>query len=80
MKIKDPSVEASLLLPIIGPQILIPALMVTAENDLVLHPKMSKHMENWVRGQPCSGSWELLEGGHKCPGGCRVQCSVGPFA
>uniref|UniRef100_A0A8D0N443 AB hydrolase-1 domain-containing protein n=1 Tax=Sus scrofa TaxID=9823 RepID=A0A8D0N443_PIG len=31
-----------------GRKILIPALMVTAENDLVLHPKMSKHMENWI--------------------------------
>lgn len=33
-----------------SPQILIPALMVTAEKDFVLHPKMSKHMEKWVRG------------------------------
>lgn len=30
-------------------QILIPALMVTAEKDFVLTPEMSKHMESWVR-------------------------------
>ncbi|XP_075411818.1 bifunctional epoxide hydrolase 2 isoform X2 [Tenrec ecaudatus] len=29
-------------------KILIPALMVTAENDPVLLPEMSKHMENWI--------------------------------
>lgn len=33
-----------------SPQILIPALMVTAEKDFVLPPEMSKHMEKWVRG------------------------------
>lgn len=31
------------------PQILVPALMVTAEKDIVLRPEMSKNMENWVR-------------------------------
>lgn len=35
--------------PVISPQILIPALMVTAEKDQVLVPEMSKHMEDWVR-------------------------------
>ncbi|XP_023386538.1 bifunctional epoxide hydrolase 2 [Pteropus vampyrus] len=29
-------------------KILIPALMVTAEKDMVLVPKMSKHMEDWI--------------------------------
>ncbi|XP_039732116.1 bifunctional epoxide hydrolase 2 [Pteropus medius] len=29
-------------------KILIPALMVTAEKDIVLVPKMSKHMEDWI--------------------------------
>uniref|UniRef100_A0A8C3WHP9 Bifunctional epoxide hydrolase 2 n=1 Tax=Catagonus wagneri TaxID=51154 RepID=A0A8C3WHP9_9CETA len=31
-----------------GRKILIPALMVTAENDFVLLPKLSEHMENWI--------------------------------
>lgn len=31
------------------PQILIPALMITAEKDLLLTPELSKHMEDWVR-------------------------------
>lgn len=30
-------------------QILMPALMVTAGKDVVLHPSMSKGMEEWVR-------------------------------
>lgn len=34
------------------PQILVPALMVTAEKDIVLRPQMSKNMENWVREWP----------------------------
>ena len=43
------------------PQILIPALMVTAEKDFVLTPDMSRDMEDWVRmvlpwGQRCF--WE----------------------
>lgn len=38
-----------------SPQILIPALMVTAEKDFVLVPQMSKHMEDWVREWPCTG-------------------------
>lgn len=36
------------LLPVF-PQILVPALMVTAEKDIVLRPEMSKNMEEWVR-------------------------------
>ncbi|KAH0519292.1 Bifunctional epoxide hydrolase 2 [Microtus ochrogaster] len=32
--------------------ILVPALMVTAEKDIVLRPQMSKNMENWVREWP----------------------------
>lgn len=40
------------------PQILIPALMVTAEKDSVLTPAMSKHMEDWVRA--------VLHWGHRC--------------
>ncbi|XP_042636600.1 bifunctional epoxide hydrolase 2 [Orycteropus afer afer] len=32
----------------VGRKILIPALMVTAENDQVLIPEMSKHMEDWI--------------------------------
>lgn len=31
-----------------GRKILIPALMVTAEKDVVLAPAMSKHMEDWI--------------------------------
>lgn len=42
-------------LPVTLPQILIPALMVTAEKDPVLVPEMSKHMEDWVRDRSCSG-------------------------
>lgn len=34
------------------PQILMPALMVTAGKDVVLHPSMSKGMEEWVGAQP----------------------------
>lgn len=44
-----------LLLPVTLPQILIPALMVTAEKDPVLVPEMSKHMEDWVRERSCPG-------------------------
>lgn len=36
-------------LTICFPQILVPALMVTAEKDIVLRPEMSKNMEKWVR-------------------------------
>uniref|UniRef100_G1NVS8 Bifunctional epoxide hydrolase 2 n=1 Tax=Myotis lucifugus TaxID=59463 RepID=G1NVS8_MYOLU len=49
-----------------GRKILIPALMVTAENDLVLVPEMSKHMEDWIphlkRGhiKDC-GHWTQME-------------------
>lgn len=43
-----------LLLPVTLPQILIPALMVTAEKDKVLVPEMSKHMEDWVREWSCT--------------------------
>ncbi|XP_016070351.1 PREDICTED: bifunctional epoxide hydrolase 2 [Miniopterus natalensis] len=31
-----------------GRKILIPALMITAEKDLVLTPELSKHMEDWI--------------------------------
>lgn len=34
------------------PQILMPALMVTAGKDVVLHPSMSKGMEEWVGARP----------------------------
>ncbi|XP_069340931.1 bifunctional epoxide hydrolase 2 isoform X2 [Eulemur rufifrons] len=50
----------------LGRKILIPALMVTAEKDFVLHPQMSKHMEDWVphlkRGhiKDC-GHWTQME-------------------
>ncbi|XP_070271671.1 bifunctional epoxide hydrolase 2 isoform X2 [Myotis yumanensis] len=49
-----------------GRKILIPALMVTAEKDLVLVPEMSKHMEDWIphlkRGhiKDC-GHWTQME-------------------
>ncbi|XP_036279678.1 bifunctional epoxide hydrolase 2 isoform X1 [Pipistrellus kuhlii] len=49
-----------------GRKILIPALMVTAEKDRVLAPKMSKHMEDWIphlkRGhiKDC-GHWTQIE-------------------
>ncbi|XP_059553516.1 bifunctional epoxide hydrolase 2-like isoform X2 [Myotis daubentonii] len=49
-----------------GRKILIPALMVTVENDLVLVPEMSKHMEDWIphlkRGhiKDC-GHWTQIE-------------------
>uniref|UniRef100_A0A8C5XFL5 AB hydrolase-1 domain-containing protein n=1 Tax=Microcebus murinus TaxID=30608 RepID=A0A8C5XFL5_MICMU len=52
--------------PALPPQILIPALMVTAEKDFVLHPQMSKHMEDWIphlkRGhiKDC-GHWTQME-------------------
>ncbi|XP_007517318.1 bifunctional epoxide hydrolase 2 isoform X1 [Erinaceus europaeus] len=47
-------------------KILIPALMVTAEKDMVLSPEMSKHMENWIphlkRGHiKDSGHWTQVE-------------------
>lgn len=29
--------------------------MVTAEKDVVLTPEMSKHMEDWVSQQSCTG-------------------------
>ncbi|PKU27706.1 bifunctional epoxide hydrolase 2 [Limosa lapponica baueri] len=29
-------------------EIMVPALMVTAGKDMVLHPKMSKGMEEWI--------------------------------
>lgn len=47
-------------------KILIPALMVTAEKDVVLPPEMSKHMEKWIpnlkRGhvKDC-GHWTQME-------------------
>ena len=65
---------------LISPQILIPALMVTAEKDFVLTPEMSKHMEDWVREQSCSGSSGLPGRGLRCPRGCRVGCSGKPLA
>lgn len=49
-----------------GRKILIPALMVTAEKDVVLVPEMSKHMEDWIphlkRGhiKDC-GHWTQME-------------------
>ena len=64
----------------IPPQILIPALMVTAERDFVLVPEMSKHMEDWVRQWSCSGPSGLLGGGHGRPRGCRAGCSGDPLA
>ena len=57
-----------LLLPVTLPQILIPALMVTAEKDKVLVPEMSKHMEDWVREWSVLGSSVLPSRGHGC---CR---------
>lgn len=49
-----------------GRKILIPALMVTAEKDFVLHPHMSRHMEDWIpqlkRGHiPDCGHWTQME-------------------
>ncbi|XP_010621757.1 bifunctional epoxide hydrolase 2 isoform X1 [Fukomys damarensis] len=32
----------------VGRKILIPALMVTAEEDFILFPELSKHMEDWI--------------------------------
>lgn len=49
----EPKRENRFYFLLISPQILIPALMVTAEKDLVLTPEMSKHMEDWVREQSC---------------------------
>lgn len=49
-----------------GRKILVPALMVTAEKDIVLRPQMSKNMENWIpnlkRGhiEDC-GHWTQIE-------------------
>uniref|UniRef100_A0A8D2AS46 Bifunctional epoxide hydrolase 2 n=1 Tax=Sciurus vulgaris TaxID=55149 RepID=A0A8D2AS46_SCIVU len=49
-----------------GRKILIPALMVTAEKDVVLTPQMTKHMEEWIpqlkRGhiKDC-GHWTQME-------------------
>lgn len=50
----------------LGRKILVPALMVTAEKDIVLRPEMSKDMENWIpflkRGhiEDC-GHWTQIE-------------------
>ncbi|XP_035308692.1 bifunctional epoxide hydrolase 2 isoform X2 [Cricetulus griseus] len=50
----------------LGRKILVPALMVTAEKDIVLRPQMSKNMENWIpylkRGhiEDC-GHWTQIE-------------------
>ncbi|GAB1299023.1 Bifunctional epoxide hydrolase 2 [Apodemus speciosus] len=50
----------------LGRKILIPALMVTAEKDIVLRPEMSKNMEEWIpflkRGhiEDC-GHWTQIE-------------------
>uniref|UniRef100_A0A8I6A4C3 Bifunctional epoxide hydrolase 2 n=1 Tax=Rattus norvegicus TaxID=10116 RepID=A0A8I6A4C3_RAT len=50
----------------LGRKILVPALMVTAEKDIVLRPEMSKNMENWIpflkRGhiEDC-GHWTQIE-------------------
>uniref|UniRef100_A0ABI7ZIU6 AB hydrolase-1 domain-containing protein n=1 Tax=Felis catus TaxID=9685 RepID=A0ABI7ZIU6_FELCA len=49
-----------------GRKILIPALMVTAEKDVVLTPEMSKHMEDWIpylkRGHIMDcGHWTQME-------------------
>ncbi|XP_005355606.1 bifunctional epoxide hydrolase 2 [Microtus ochrogaster] len=50
----------------VGRKILVPALMVTAEKDIVLRPQMSKNMENWIpnlkRGhiEDC-GHWTQIE-------------------
>ena len=62
---------------LISPQILIPALMVTAEKDFVLTPELSKHMEDWVREVRVIG---LPGRGLRCPRGCRVGCSGKPLA
>uniref|UniRef100_A0A8C9M2W4 Bifunctional epoxide hydrolase 2 n=1 Tax=Panthera tigris altaica TaxID=74533 RepID=A0A8C9M2W4_PANTA len=47
----------------LGRKILIPALMVTAEKDVVLTPEMSKHMEDWVSQQHIMdcGHWTQME-------------------
>lgn len=57
--------------PVISPQILIPALMVTAEKDQVLVPEMSKHMENWVRAVLPGALGASWEGEGRCPRGKR---------
>lgn len=57
------------LLPVTPPQILIPALMITAEKDQVLVPEMSKHMEDWVRGCCRTGAVGASGRGHRCPKG-----------
>ncbi|XP_074066095.1 bifunctional epoxide hydrolase 2 isoform X1 [Macrotis lagotis] len=50
----------------VGRKILIPALMVTADKDMVLLPQLSKHMEKWIpnlkRGniENC-GHWTQME-------------------
>ncbi|KAL1781211.1 bifunctional epoxide hydrolase 2 [Sigmodon hispidus] len=50
----------------LGRKILVPALMVTAEKDVVLRPQMTKNMENWIpylkRGhiEDC-GHWTQIE-------------------
>lgn len=77
--------SSQLLLPVL-PQILIPALMVTAEKDVVLVPEMSKHMEDWVREWSCSGligaSWEKARVSQRKDGsrGHRVRCLFEPLA
>ncbi|XP_046947876.1 bifunctional epoxide hydrolase 2 isoform X2 [Lynx rufus] len=45
----------------LGRKILIPALMVTAEKDVVLTPEMSKHMEDWI---PYLKRGHILDCGH----------------
>lgn len=50
------------LLPVAPPQILIPALMVTAEKDRVLVPELSRHMEEWVRAWRCAGADRASQG------------------
>ncbi|XP_038252679.1 bifunctional epoxide hydrolase 2 isoform X2 [Dermochelys coriacea] len=53
-------------------KILVPALMVTAGKDFVLHPKLSKGMEEWIpqltRGhiEEC-GHWIQMESGLSAP-------------
>lgn len=85
-KVQTGNGSSQLLLPVLLPQILIPALMVTAEKDVVLVPEMSKHMEDWVREWSCSGligaSWERAQVSQRKDGsrGHRVGCLFEPLA
>ena len=66
---------------LISPQILIPALMVTAEKDFVLTPELSKHMEDWVREVRVIGaSWQRAQVSQRMQSGMlrETACLIRP--